>query len=139
MEEPRSYKQTARKFARARREAMTKSEEKLWWELRAHRLGFPFRRQMPIGPYTVDFACIRLGLVIEIDGRTHEKQEAMDRDAARQDWLEREGWHVLRFADDKVIGGLPIVVAQIEKTCAELQAEGMRRSPTSGPHLVRRD
>jgi len=47
-----------RRNAKAMRQVVTDAELKLWNELRAHRLmGMSFRRQVPIGPYIVDFAC----------------------------------------------------------------------------------
>src|SRR5207248_9924710 len=52
---------------------MTGVETRMWWRLRARRLGVKFRRQHPIGPYIVDFACCRAKLVVEIDGETHQK------------------------------------------------------------------
>jgi len=45
----------------------------MWSRLRARQLGVKFRRQHPIGPYIVDFACCRAKLVVEIDGETHQK------------------------------------------------------------------
>jgi hypothetical protein len=48
MEEPPSYRQSARKFARGNRRAMTKAETMVWWAIRDHKLGVQFRRQMPL-------------------------------------------------------------------------------------------
>jgi very-short-patch-repair endonuclease len=96
---------------------MTKSETMLWWELRDHQLGAHFRRQLPLGPYTADFACHQFRLIVEIDGRTHSDPEATERDSVRQKWLEREGWQVLRFSDDLIYGGLPLVVDAIKAAC----------------------
>ena len=97
---------------------MTKAEALLRGALRDHRLaGCKFRRQTPIGPYFADFACLGQRLVVEADGRTHEGEDASLRDAARDAWLARAGFHVLRFAADAIIGGLPIVV---ERICAAL-------------------
>ena len=55
--------------ARALRGAETYTERFLWKLLRGRRLeGFKFRRQVPIGPYVVDFLCLRHRLVVEADG-----------------------------------------------------------------------
>ena len=114
MEEPPRFHQSARKFARAQRRGMTRAEEMLWRALRGHRLdGHGFRRQMPVGPFFADFTCPAGKLIIEADGRTHEG--AQGRDAARDAWLRREGWRVLRFSDDEVIGGLPLVIERIRE------------------------
>jgi very-short-patch-repair endonuclease len=44
------------------RREQTDAEAKLWRRLRANRLpGYWFRRQLPLGPYVADFACLRFG------------------------------------------------------------------------------
>ena len=99
---------------------MTKAETLLWSALRDHRLaGCKFRRQTPIGPYFADFACLAQKLVVEADGRTHEGEDATLRDAARDAWFARAGYRVLRFSDDMIIGGLPIVIERIRAALAE--------------------
>ena len=119
MDEP-TFHQSSRKFARARRRAMTKAEALLWSALRDHGLaGHKFRRQTPIGPYFADFACLARKLVVEADGRSHEGEEAALRDAARDVWFARAGYRVLRFSDDVIIGGLSIVVERIRAALAE--------------------
>ncbi len=93
---------------------MTRAETMLWRALRSHRLdGYGFRRQTPIGPYFADFVCLQRKLIVEADGRTHESVEARARDAARDAWLEDAGYRVLRFPDDLIVGGLPIVMERI--------------------------
>ena len=112
--EPR---QSARKFARSQRRLMTRAETLLWGALRGRRLGdFKFRRQTPIGPYFADFVCLEKRLIIEADGRAHDAAEAAGRDAIRDEWLRREGYRVLRFHEDAIIGGLELVIAKIKQT-----------------------
>jgi adenine-specific DNA-methyltransferase len=119
MDEP-PLRQSSRKFARARRRAMTKAETLLWSALRDHGLaGHKFRRQTPIGPYFADFACLARKLVVEADGRTHANEDAAVRDVARDAWFARAGYRVLRFTDDMIIGGLPIVIEHIRAALAE--------------------
>jgi very-short-patch-repair endonuclease len=119
MDEPR-LPMSSRKFARALRRNMTRAESMLWRALRGHRLdGYGFRRQCPIGPYFADFVCLERRLIVETDGRTHESEEARGRDAKRDAWLKRTGYRVLRFPDDLVIGGLPIVVEWILEALRE--------------------
>jgi very-short-patch-repair endonuclease len=120
MDEPSPLHQSSRKFARARRRAMTKAETLLWSALRDHRLaGYKFRRQTPIGPYFADFVCLARKLVVEADGRSHQDEEAALRDATRDVWFARAGYRVLRFSDDVIIGGLPIVIERIRAALAE--------------------
>lgn len=77
---------------------MTFSEVKLWQELkRGKMLGYDFDRQRPIGNYIVDFYCKDLQLAIEVDGITHESEEAKERDKSRQETIEAQGVSVLRF------------------------------------------
>jgi len=81
--------------ARAMRRAPTEAELRLWRLLRDRRLsGLKFRRQVPIGPYIVDFLCARARLIIEADGSQHEESA---RDERRDAYLARQGWVVLRF------------------------------------------
>src|SRR3954470_225354 len=93
-----------RKNAKSMRRVMTDAELKLWNELRAHRLmGMSFRRQVPIGPYIVDFACSAHHLVVEVDGSQHADVEDAERDKARSAQLSASGWTILRFWNDDVI------------------------------------
>jgi very-short-patch-repair endonuclease len=86
--------------AKSLRAATTDAEIKLWYHLRAKRLGgFHFRRQHPIPPYIADFYCEALRLVIELDGSQHD--EAVDR--TRTQALERQGLLILRFWDNQVL------------------------------------
>ncbi len=92
----------------------------LWQALRNHRLdGHGFRRQMPIGPYFADFGCLQRKLIVEADGRTHDRLDAKVRDAERDAWLRRAGFRVLRFPDDLIIGGLPIIIERIRAALGE--------------------
>ena len=83
---------------------MTGVETRMWWRLRARRLGVKFRRQHPIGPYIVDFACCRAKLVVEIDGDMHEKAYDIRRDR----WLESLGWRVMRLVLQEIDEGLEL-------------------------------
>src|SRR5271156_5364315 len=59
--------------------------------------GTHFRRQVPIGPYVADFACMAARLVIELDGSQHNTDANRLRDQIRTRWLESEGFRVIRF------------------------------------------
>jgi very-short-patch-repair endonuclease len=92
--------------ARATRSTPTKAEQKLWWHLR-HRLATPashFRRQVHLGRYIVDFANHSLKVVIEIDGGQHARQ--IKSDALRTKFLQSEGYRVLRFWNNDVLGNI---------------------------------
>ena len=100
-----------RDFAREQRSAMPRAEEMFWREVRAGRLhGTKWKRQVPITPYVVDFLCASARLIVELDGPPHDTPERRAKDAARDARLRAKGFHVLRFSNDLVIGGLPIVI-----------------------------
>ncbi|TMJ61204.1 MAG: endonuclease domain-containing protein, partial [Alphaproteobacteria bacterium] len=89
-----------RNQARNLRRNMTDAERVLWRELRRNGLGWRFRRQFPIPPYIVDFACLEARLVIEADGGQHNRPGEHDpRDAD----LRAQGWRVLRFWNNEIL------------------------------------
>jgi very-short-patch-repair endonuclease len=99
-------------FSRELRKRQTDAEEKLWfWLRRRHVADCKFRRQHPIGPYIVDFACIQRWLVVELDGGHH--LEHLEYDERRTVYLEEFGWQVVRFWDDAVLNETEAVVEHI--------------------------
>ena len=108
----------ADRAARILRQGSTEAEIKLWSLLRGRRLaGFKFRRQHPIGPFIVDFACTKHHLIIEADGGQHSENVA---DARRTRWLEDQGWRVLRFWNNDILANTESVA---ETILAALRAE----------------
>lgn len=70
----------------------------MWDILRNRRLAnTKFRREHPIGIYTVDFVCLELKLVVEVDGKDHFTTEGQRRDERRDCYLRDEGYEVLRY------------------------------------------
>jgi len=107
-------------FARNLRLAPTDAERRLWRYLRSRQLeGAHFRRQHPIGDYFADFCCIRLKLVIEVDGGQHSESE---HDLKRDAWLKAQGYVVLRFWNNDVLMQTEEVVSTILETIIELKA-----------------
>jgi very-short-patch-repair endonuclease len=93
-----------RATARRLRANQTGAEMALWRELRKlETKGTHFRRQVPVGPYVADFACLASRLVIEWDGSQHGEKPNKVRDEARTRWLEPEGYRVLRFWNNDLI------------------------------------
>ena len=102
--------------AREMRRNPTESERALWRHLRAKRTGgFKFRRQAPIGEFIADFACLKRQLVIEVDGPGHSRRKGAD--SARDDWFRAQGFTVLRFTDEDILGNVDSVVAAIRTAC----------------------
>jgi very-short-patch-repair endonuclease len=72
------------KTARRLRKTMTKPEIWLWGGLKSqHATGPVFRRQHAIGPYILDFYCVKAKLAIEVDGEVHTHQPQRLRDVVR--------------------------------------------------------
>ncbi|MDX2274057.1 MAG: DUF559 domain-containing protein [Hyphomonadaceae bacterium] len=106
--------------ARESRAEMTNAETKLWSLLRDRRLiSRKFRRQHTIGIYVVDFACPALHLVIEVDGPSHDAEDQKVFDAQRTEYLQREGWRVIRFKNDEVYQSFGYVQERIIAECGE--------------------
>ncbi|MDM7978906.1 MAG: endonuclease domain-containing protein [Rhizobium sp.] len=100
--------------ARRLRSTSTDAERKLWRHLwRIPIDGSHFRRQVPIGPYFVDFACHQIGLVIELDGSQHAMDVGLIRDAARTAYLENQGYKVIRFWNAEVLTEIEAVLDTI--------------------------
>jgi primosomal protein N' (replication factor Y) len=97
-------------FAKQLRCRMTDAERSLWHHLRNRAfMGYKFRRQHPIGPYIVDFACLELKLVVELDGGQHADSSA----AGRTGYLQVRGYAILRFWNNDVFEGQDAVLAAI--------------------------
>ena len=90
---------------------MTKAEACLWkYVLKGKQVGgYQFRRQRPIVNYIVDFVCLELKLVIEVDGLTHHWEEVILKDRKKQSDLEAAGFTVLRFTDEEVLNSIAVV------------------------------
>ena len=113
-----------RGFALTMRKTMTEAELRLWTGLRGRALeGLKFRRQVPIGPFIVDFFCPAHRLIVEIDGGQHFEDEGIEADARRTAWLQALGYCVLRFTN-------PDVLTNLEGVCQTiLAATADTRSP----------
>jgi very-short-patch-repair endonuclease len=102
--------------ARQLRAEDTPAEARLWNALRDRRLGgWKWRRQTPCGPFILDFFCPEARLVVELDGGQHS--EAIDYDARRTAYLERDGLRVLRFWNAAVLTNRDGVCLTILAAC----------------------
>ena len=119
-------------YARAKhmRHDPTAAERKLWGALRNRRLGdLKFHRQVPVGPYIVDFICHEHGVVIELDGATHSEDQEICYDERRSRFLQSLGLIVHRVwnsevhshLDDAVNGIYAVVTEQPKKARNEMK------------------
>ena len=101
-----------REKARALRNNMTEAEKCLWFRIRCKQLsGYKFRRQQPIGPFIVDFVCLSKRLIIELDGGQHARQT--EDDEHRTQWLEQQGFRVMRFWNNDIRDNIDGVLMNI--------------------------
>jgi very-short-patch-repair endonuclease len=101
-----------RPYARSLRRAQTEAERRLWALLRDRRFdGFKFRRQHPIGAYIADFCCAEARLIVELDGGQHASNQGAD--SNRSQFLEGQGYRVLRFWNNEVLGNTAGVLQRI--------------------------
>ena len=103
--------------ARQLRRQLTAQERLLWRLLRDRRFAaHKFRRQHPVGPFILDFACCQAKLAVELDGGQHAEHRAYD--ARRTAWLQAHGWTVLRFWNNERLnnqeGVLLTLLAELE-------------------------
>jgi very-short-patch-repair endonuclease len=108
--------------ARRLRKEMTDAERKLWRMLKEHFHDWHFRKQVPLRHFIADFASHRAKLVIEIDGGQHDAAA----DLPRTRVIEDEGYRVIRFWNNEVLGNADGVFTMIEAALRD-------RHPASSP------
>jgi very-short-patch-repair endonuclease len=107
---------------------MTDTEVQLWMRLRRNQIGgHYFRRQVPVGPYIVDFVCAKARLIVEVDGSQHLSAVTWDQD--RTAWLQSRGYRVVRFWDNDVLERTDSVLERIR---IALQEAPTLPSPVNG-------
>lgn len=127
--DPKSYTKL-KEFASELRKNETEAERILWANLRDGQIdGFKFRRQHIIGNYIADFVCLPLKLIIEIDGSVHQLPDVKDNDEFRTEWLESQGFRVIRFTNREVVSQLDRTKLMITNELWQIVEEA---SPTLG-------
>ncbi len=116
----------ATKFARMQRQGANEFAWTVWQWLRNRKcLGAKFRREVPIDPYTADFCCVELKLIIEIDGDPHLTEEGRERDRERDTYLIKLGYKILRVPGYEVIredGNATVLITQFVKAPLDARA-----------------
>ena len=110
------YNTTAKERGRALRKQGILGEVLLWEKLRRRQMrGYQFNRQKPLDKYIVDFYCRKLDLVIEVDGASHQEDQAHLEDMDRENALRVMGLSVLRFSEKEVRYQMPDVLERISQ------------------------
>ncbi|MBV2150463.1 DUF559 domain-containing protein [Sphingobium sp. AS12] len=117
-------------MARRERRSGNLPEVILWHALRQRPGGFKFRRQHPIGPYSLDFACLSARLAIEIDGEVHNRGDQPKNDAVRDAHMRERGFDTIRIPAREVLQSVDTVVISIVSACRERQP---LHQPSAGP------
>ncbi len=63
----------------------------------------------------MDFLSVEHRLVIEIDGESHETEDAKAYDKRREDYLRTCGFQILRFSNEQTIDSVDVVLRRIEE------------------------
>ena len=120
-------KETLEKRRRLRNGAPD-AERLLWQKLKGKQLnGCKFRRQFGVGFYILDFYCPTLKLAIEIDGPSHDDQDAHEYDTVRQQKIEALDIRFLRFTNADIYDRLEGVLVSISSVVVELAASTLRQ------------
>ena len=122
--------------ARALRTNQTDAEALLWSRLRSRQLNnLKFRRQRPVGAYYADFACLEIGLDVELDGGQHAEESGNRYDQKRSDAMAALGFHTLRFWNHEVLTDTNAVlekILQVAKTLTPALSRSREREQDNG-------
>lgn len=86
--------------ARKLRQNPTSAEARMWLLLREQLPDGRWRRQVPLRNFIADFASHRFKVVVELDGGQHTESG----DAARSAVIESEGYRIIRFWNNELLG-----------------------------------
>ena len=121
--------------ARKQRKDMSLPEVLLWQQLKLRPGGYQFRKQHPLGPYVLDFACIRARLAIEVDGEAHSRGDRPQRDEVRDAFVLKQGFKTIRAPATEVLKNMASVVIYIVEQCRE---RALPNPPRNGEVAARR-
>lgn len=119
---PRIYHLLLEK-AKYNRDHPTEAERLLWKYLSTNTMGVHFRQQHPVMDYIPDFACLKLKLLIEVDGGYHFEGEQPERDTERTHNLESEGYTIIRFTNEEVLNNIDNTLERIVQSIEELSPQ----------------
>jgi very-short-patch-repair endonuclease len=138
--QPSVLRQPIKQVKRARllRKEMTLPEVLLWIQLQKRPGGQKFRKQVPSDPYTLDFACLKARLVIEVDGEAHNRGDQPQKDVVRDRVMTERGFRTMRLPVYEVLNNMEDCLISIVAACdaGNPPRHGeVARSDGGGPHL----
>ncbi|MBL8809241.1 MAG: DUF559 domain-containing protein [Planctomycetaceae bacterium] len=134
MKRSRARSQPAIEFARDQRRNVNNFASTVWQWIRNRQIfGQKFRREFPIPPYTADFCCVELRLVIEIDGEPHFTEEGREHDRIRDRFLQRSGYTVLRIPGYDVVRDDGSVIEKIRAAVRDAMNRESLKSHNPSP------
>jgi very-short-patch-repair endonuclease len=107
------------RMARKLLKEMSLPEVLLWVQLKQNPGGYRFRKQHPLGPYALDFCCVKARLVIEVDGTSHDMGDQPVRDQVRDAWVLRQGFDSMRIPAVEILKNMEGVLVSIVTACSE--------------------
>ena len=106
------YREELKGKAKALRKAGNYAEVAFWQEVKQKKFyTIDFDRQRIIGNYIVDFYIKALGVIIEIDGESHNTKE--DYDVKRDNYLNSCGLIIFRTTNFKVLHDMENVLKSL--------------------------
>jgi very-short-patch-repair endonuclease len=88
-----------------------------------HGVELPWRNQ-EVGPWTVDCLWPEQRVVVELDGRQHERPHRADSDDGRDLWLRRHGYVSRRYGKRQIEGRPDEVIADLLDAFAQAETLG---------------
>ena len=124
------------KRARELRSNMSNAEYRMWFWLRRQNMGVRFRRQVPFGPYFLDFYASAVRLAVEVDGDQHDPEH----DRCRDEYLAKQRVKVIRIpsltmSDDYMRQeALDWIWREVQERMPQAKQEVDQRLPPNPPH-----
>ncbi|HXI43769.1 MAG TPA: endonuclease domain-containing protein [Bryobacteraceae bacterium] len=106
-------------LARQMKSNPTPPERLLWKELKSLRKeGIFFSRQLVLHGWIVDFYCAKYRLIIEVDGKIHNREGNRRRDTERDEVLRSKGFRTVRVTAKSVFKNAAKVLNRIRSEWA---------------------
>jgi len=114
---PKRCKTSTANYALQLRNNMTRAEALFWNRLKKRQKTWEhqFLPQQVVYGYIGDFVCESLQLIVEIDGKVHDRKDVKRRDALRTRRLKKWGYTVVRFRNSDVFSQINLVLSVLEE------------------------